>query len=466
MSLSEIVEVVITKDSATVPRQAFGIVALLADLPALVFPERRRSFSSPDELVKNHPMLVGSAVYRAAKALYSDPSFQPDYFVVVRRNVDWDPATSENLGSMFSIALSRGSTPEPGSVVIEIDGVPVAEATYLPTTDVEDIEADLIKSFEKSGVPFYIGYNQNLLTIEMSADSSTYVVSVDTTGDVTATVTTPSTPPPPDEVLSTVMAEAYEQNPDFLGVGLVSNKVLDINEMASWVAGKRLMFHYRFNDPDGTGATSDASTNDIAAQMQGLAHKNIAGFYHSHSWLYAELAMLGPRINTDPDERATTWALYSPAGIPAPWYALGQTTAIQALKAKNANSFQRLGGRTVCLEGVSADGEYIDITFSEFWLESRLQERVFGRIQGAIQGGEKLGYDDTGASVLEAELRGQIQDAIRTNHVSASPEPVYYTPPRSSISAQTAATREYPAITATCQWKGAIHRAKFRITMI
>lgn len=461
--LGDIVEVLITGETAVVDRAAFGRLLIIGEFGADVFPQKYREFSGPldvSEVFEN----AYEAEYKAAQAAHSDDLFKPA-ITIARRT----PGTAE----VHAFSVERGGTPEDSTVAFSVDGVKIADVAILAADSAEDTADKLAAGInEITAHPYRASVVEDTgsfsLLLTSQYGSNEYEVDFTVTGDVVldddagnSVAAVASV-----ETIADLLNELRGAGANFFGVSMISDRKADVEALAEYVDGEPYLAAVRLHDADGTGVTDPAGAGTAGHTLHEAGFGNTLPWFHSHRWLFPEIRNLAPTIAIDPDTQSSTFALRSPSGLPDSFYELGKTTAQTALDALNINYFKRRGGILIAWPGKTPDGGFADIKFSEFWLTARLQERVFGRIQGTVQGGSKLGYDDDGATVLESEARDMITDAIGADHVTADIDPTYETPRRVDIDSQTVLTREYPPIAVEAYWKGAIHQARFRFVML
>lgn len=460
--LTDIVNVVVSSNVAAISQAGFRSMLHIGEFATSVFPERLRRYAGVSEVAED--FATTSAVYKAAQAAFSDPNdIHVEVFAVGRRV----PGTAQE----HEVAVTA-PTSGAGTIALEVDGVEFAAIDIDAGTSDDDAATALAAAVNENAAdhPFVATVATDTVTLVSQYGANEYAVTSTVTGTATAAAVSESVSAAASaETIADVLNAIELVDDDFFGITMTSTRQADATGLAAWLQSHltKRVGAVRLNDPDADGALDASSTTDTAYVLANGSYSQIASFFHPSPWTFPDVRAMGGRLGVDPDEQATTWAHYQMSGISP--YRLS-TTHRSALNAKHCNHYVVAGGRGTILEGVLADGEFIDIAVSEAWIQARVRERVFGKIAGAVAGGGKLGYDDGGAKVLEAELRGVMSDAIDAGHVIGPDEdetlgPVFHTPRRSTIASATAATREYPEITCDAYWKGAIHRANFRVTM-
>jgi len=105
-------------------------------------------------------------------------------------------------------------------------------------------------------------------------------------------------------------------------------------------------------------------------------------------------------------------------------------------------------------EGTVGSGDWIDTTRGVDWLKSRMGERIITALANA----KKVPYTDTGAVVLETEVRAQLQDGVDVGLLRSDPKPTVTIPSVASQSTSNRQARYFPNITFAAQLAGAVHK--------
>ena len=78
---------------------------------------------------------------------------------------------------------------------------------------------------------------------------------------------------------------------------------------------------------------------------------------------------------------------------------------------------------------------------------------------------KKIPFTAAGAAIIEAEIRGQLNDGIRVGGLAASPAPTVEVPDVLSVSVNARAQRIFEGITFEARLAGAIHFVKISGTV-
>jgi hypothetical protein len=163
---------------------------------------------------------------------------------------------------------------------------------------------------------------------------------------------------------------------------------------------------------------------------------------------FPDAAWMGRQLTASPG--ASTWMFKTLDGISAD--SLSDTQS-RIARAKNANTYESIGGVPITAEGKVASGEYIDIVKGVDWLHARLTERIFSRLVNL----PKVPYTDAGVAVFETEIRAQLSDGVSAGLLANDPAPTVRTPLVRSIPFNDRAMRVLPEITFAATLAGAIH---------
>ena len=117
---------------------------------------------------------------------------------------------------------------------------------------------------------------------------------------------------------------------------------------------------------------------------------------------------------------------------------------------ENGNVYVEVAGISITCNGVSARGEFIDITRGIDEFEQRLKERIFGVLANL----PKVPFTNQGIAVVENEIRGQQQDAIDSGVFAAEPAPTVTVPDALDVPFADKANRLLPDVTFTATLAG------------
>lgn len=206
-------------------------------------------------------------------------------------------------------------------------------------------------------------------------------------------------------------------------------------------------------------ATSDAdvlttSTSDVGSTLQNNNYARTAYVWHQDPDNGPEAAWAGKALPYDPG--SITWNLLQGiTGAPATTF---ETAELGYLKGKNGNRFVELASQTAPQEGKTAGGEFIDITRGIDFIAARLRENIFRQL--LIQ--PKIPFTDPGIGVIENEVRGVMELGISQSIFAADPAPLVTVPLAAEVDPNDKANRLLPDVTFQATLAGAIHEVEVR----
>lgn len=255
------------------------------------------------------------------------------------------------------------------------------------------------------------------------------------------------------EALAAVEAE----NDDWYGlVGIPDGTyATDILAIAAWIESKRKVFAVQITDPN---AALSTSTTDLAAQLKALGYERTFMLYHDAAKAAesVEARWMGEGFPHDPG--SSTWAYKKLVGATPD--ALG-TNAKTVLASKNCNTYTTVAANNITEEGKMASGEWIDIIIGTDFLEARLQETVFS----ALVANRKIPFDDEGGTLLQGLVESVLRAAAGPAGILKDESIKVTVPKVATISQADRAGRNFPDVTFTADYQGAIHRVTIKGTI-
>jgi hypothetical protein len=258
-----------------------------------------------------------------------------------------------------------------------------------------------------------------------------------------------------DPGIATDWAAILAEDSDFYGVGLDSQSEAEINALAALIETERMLFVTGNIDSDKLAA---GTTTDVGSDLQAAAYDRTSVIHASYNSQYAGCRWLGKMLAKDPG--SATWAYKTLAGL-----TISTLTAAElaGLQGKNVNCYISLGGANVTFGGpadspgggLSAGGEYLDITRGVDWFQVRLQERFY-RLLVTL---DKIPYADAGA-LAYAEIFAQLRAGQQAGLIAPDTEDtpwVISIPDVADIAVADKALRSFPGIEFSAYLAGAVH---------
>jgi hypothetical protein len=429
MSIRDIVNVQITRQTTPVSQRGFGVVMILGTHK--VFNERIRYYQEADAILEDG-FESTSPEYIAALAVLSQQP-RPIQLAIGRRSVDdvvmtvATVADSTNYtttinGTDFTINSGVGATAE--SIALALVGA--INAGSEPVTAVDNVDGTYDLNADVTNDAWTLSFDEN----QTVAD---YVASDALQDDLTA---------------------VNEENDDWYGLVITSRVKQDVLDAAAWCEARIKLFGTASDDTDILDALS---TTDIAFELSDAEYARTFVMYHDEAAdIYPEAAWFGLQFPTPPG--STTWAFKTLATIPS--VKLSATQRINA-QNKNCNTYENRGGVSFAYQGKVAAGEFIDVIRGVDWLQARMTERIFSRLVNL----PKIPYTDPGAAIVEAEIRAQLDVAIAQGLIAADPQYTVTIPKVADQAFNDRANRYFPNITFFATLAGAIHSLEVRGTV-
>jgi hypothetical protein len=439
--LSDIVSIVISRETQAVARASFGIPAIISEFSTsktnTVF-TRSRYYASLTEMTDDG-WLTTDFEYKAAQIIFSQNP-KPDQIMIGRKD-SGDSNWTDALGAIqveqanwYAFSMIGTKTIKvtfdqdfvaSNSIVFTINGTAVTAVPFNADqqTTMGDLETQIEAEISGSAVTISGSpYREMTITITDSVVSSISVVTTGGASQPTASF-------------------SYDDT------GLV----VALKEAAAWAETQKKIFFMSSAEAD---ILTSADT-DIATFMQGQNYDRTSVIYHTNditvyqpAWI--ETGWPGARLPFDPGSQ--TWAFKTIAGVAS--YNLTSAQRTNAL-AKNANIYTETAGVDITEQGVVASGEYIDIIRGIDWLESRLQEDVFSLLVNT----DKVPFTDEGITQVSGIVQAVLEEAAAQG-ILVLDSIVLTVPLASEVSTANKTARILPDIEFTATLQGAIHKVE------
>jgi len=438
MSLEDIVSVTITAQTTTPSRLGFG-VPLIARVHN-VFASVVRYFANLTEMT-DAGFPSGDPAVLIATAIFSQNP-KPNSVGVGKRS------------NAFTQTVQLGFKNTTEDYVYEFDIVVVDIVGGTTTTSISYTNG-------AAETPITIGAAIHLLVTAVSGITSTdnldgtIDVETDTDGDLVNYV---GFDEPDNFTLEDITADpgiaadltAIETvDPDgWYALVLDSNSHAEIDATAAWIEARKKLFLTNTTD---TECVDIAVTDDVMSGLQAAAYARTAIIYSQAELLsWSGAAWAGNRLPSDPG--SSTWAYKTLAGVTVDGNLTGGQASV--IESKGGNHYTRVAGVNITRYGITASGEYIDITRFIDWLDARIKERIFG----VLINNAKIPYTDGGVDLMRAQVQAQLQQGIVAGGLAADPAPTVTAPKVADIDTADKANRILPDIEFQATLAGAIHK--------
>lgn len=382
MGLEQIVNVNITRETASVTQAGFGTPLILG--PNAAFANTApRTYESLLEVADDFDS--SDDEYKAAQKIFSS-----------------NPKVKQiKIGKrLANVAQVRTITPTAVNNFqydVTIDGV-----LYSYTSDgsatVSEIVAGLIAliNADVNAVVTASGSTTLILTADnagrsFSSSVGTNLAQVSTTANVG---------------VGESLAGISSTDDDWYGLIITSKSDGDVLEAAAYIEAVRKIFGISRSDAE----IYDASeTDDIFSKLMNANYFRTFTFYSGDAANFPEAGMFGRFLPTVPGSEQ--WAFKTYAGVTID---VLSSTQISALKGKNVNFYTRVAGVSVSQEGKTAGGEWIDTIRLIDLLVARMQEAIFGSLVRNL----KIPFTNAGVSVIENDVRGVLSQNQKTGGIA------------------------------------------------
>jgi hypothetical protein len=239
------------------------------------------------------------------------------------------------------------------------------------------------------------------------------------------------------------------------GLMTLTNSAAIIMAAAAWVEANDKM--YIASSADSICVTNTlavdvaaAASGSVATRLKTAAYARTGCIYHPATDEFADAAWLGKCLPYAPGSE--TWNFKTLAGVNATTLTSTHETNLQA---KYCNYYTTVAGVNVTMGGgLVAANEYLDVVRFRDWLTARLQERIFARLAG----NKKIPFTDAGIAIIEAEMRGQLDEGVVVGGLAADPAPTVTVPLASAVTTANKQARHLTPVYFTATLAGAIHK--------
>lgn len=211
---------------------------------------------------------------------------------------------------------------------------------------------------------------------------------------------------------------------------------------------------YLFINADSDVRTSAA--DDIVSKLQDKSYFRTSVFYTGTIADRGEAGWVGRVAPLDPGSE--TWAFKTIAGQTVDKWTDAQ---IEFLKGKNANYYIQVAGINVTQLGKTVGGEYIDIIRFIDWVVARIQERIFRDF--ALE--DKIPFTDGGIAVIEGRIKSVMEDGVTVGGIASSDDYTVTVPKASAVPVNDKANRILTGVKFQFTAAGAIHATNIQGTV-
>ncbi|MCP1112841.1 DUF3383 domain-containing protein [Enterobacter bugandensis] len=415
-SLSQIANVNISLDTASIAKASFGIP--LAVSPTTAFSERTRKYSSYSAAQQDG---LDPQTLKALSAVFSQTP-RPNQAWVGRRN-----AVSVDL-TVTNATITTGNI-----FAFSVNGTTV---TYTAASgdDASDVYTGLKTALAAQSVV------DALFTSTADAEGLHLVVKAPETATIVKPVTNLSIATAGSaDGLEADLNAIQQEDQGWYGFALVERGDALIQDAAAWAETQTKLF-FACSDTADIWTSAD---DDIASQLQDLQYLRTALIAHKAAATeYPEMAWMGRCFTIAPG--GETWALKTLAAItPSKFSDTEQGYIFQ----KNANAYEQYAENTYLInKGKVASGEWIDVVRFRDWLVDTIQKNMASLMirQKKVpytNGGIALIVNNLNGSLIQGQQAGGIAPDERDSEGNTIPGFRITYPNAADVSADIKATR-------------------------
>lgn len=425
--IDQIVSVTIINATPRVSAQGFGIPLIVGYHNE--FQDLVREYTSLSALAEDFP--TDDPIYKAASACFSqNPS--PERVIVGKR----DLAGAEQ--QVVNITLNGAIKAVGYTYSFVFNGLDIEY-----TVQSLDTAADVI-----AGLNTAIGATALTVTTDITTPT-TLKLTWNTAGEQMEIVLGD------DNVLNYADATATDDldddltaifavNQDWYAIISTTRSPAEQAEAAAWAQANDRIFLMASQNSD----VKASGSGDVFSTLRTAGYTRTLPIWHHAAHQYPEAAWGGIQLPKNPG--SSNWAYKDLAGVSTSNAYLTDSEKAN-IEGKNGNYFVETKGARITHNGKTSGGEWIDIVRGLDWLKARMQERIFA-VMSTV---EKIPFTDAGIKVVEAEIRAQLDEAVRR---SVLVEGYTVSVPRASaVSSVDKAARLLPDLSFSATLAGAIN---------
>lgn len=432
--IQDIVDVQITRETATITRVGFGTGAIVGTHSK--FAEEFKTYTSIEAVGED--FLTSDEEYKAA-AKYFSQALKPERVIIGKRAV--------NVAQQDIVTVS--DVQNETTYTVTINGT---EFTFLSDVDATDLEiADgLVTAINLGAEPVTATDNvDGTFDLDADVDGEVNTIAVDANLTIANAIENVNIATEIARLTGVGMTDWY-----FLILtrrATEAEQLLDIEQAADYIEPLSAPKIYFYAIEQASMITS--VTTDILSVLKAKNYDRSIGFYSTDEANYPEAAWIGGQAPKDAG--SLTWKFKELVGIIADQLS---SDAITNLRSKNGNFYETIAGASVISsEGVVAGGEFIDVIRGADKLSTRIGERIFTIMINT----DKIPYTIQGLGIIEDAIRAEIAISIGEGFLVDGSE-IITLPNIDSIDPADKAVRLLQNVEFSAQLAGAIHKVIIR----
>lgn len=415
--LTDIIQINITRETAAVAQTNFNVPLFIS--VHTQWPERAREYASLAEVASD--FATSSNAYVAASKLFGQ-QIRPSKIVIGRRQVPSATVVVSSVQNATTYTLNINETAF--SYTSDADATAVEIATGL--SDAYDLSPI-------TGV-----------TVVDNLDG-TLLVSSSVNWSITAGAGMTLTAAAPTETWVDTLEAVQADNDSWYALTAETHVKADVLALAGSIEAKKKIYGVSSSDLD---IKTNVDT-DLFSALQALGYQRTFGLWSATADTeFPECALVGYQLQERPG--SDTWAYKTLSGVTVSKLSATESSNI---KEKNGSTYEFVGGLNVTIGAKMFGGEWIDVMVFVDWLEARMRERIWFRLANS----KKIPYTQAGATILETEVRAQLQEGVRVGGLADAPAFTVTVPDVTTLAPNLRAQRIFDGITFEARLAGAIH---------
>lgn len=449
MSLDQIVNVTITKETTAITQTGFGTPMVLTYHTRFV--EKARVFNDAPSMLAaaGGPFQSTDMAYQLSVKVFSQNPRPPQIVVGRRefptiRTVDIVPIEVGVIGTPdglprglqdYTITLNgvdftftTDGTPTRAEITAGLTALINGGSVDVKATDVGSGDSIKIEKADgpggtpEAGDAFSLEYDRSLMT----SNDDTIAAAGGTLADDIAAI-------------QAVSDDWYGIVGDWFGA-------IEITAVSSYIEGTSKIHSATSQDDD----ILTSAVDDIGSTLKAAAYNRSWVNYHQTPHAGISPGEFGKNLPTTPG--SITWKFRTLAGIAA---SVLTANEIVNLQAKNVGFYREVQGVNITCDGKAASGQFIDTQRLCDWLKARIQESVFSLFVNQ----DKIAYTDEDLGLVDNAIRGVLSLGVSNNAIAPDPEFTVTVPKAVDIAANSKANRVLPDVEFEAVQAGAVHSA-------
>lgn len=415
--LTDIIKINISRDTATVAQTEFNVPLFISAHTS--FKERTREYSSLQAVAADFAST--DTAYIAAIQMFSQP-LTPAKIILGRRQI---PGVTVNV-----------TTVTPGKTYTMTINDVAFNFTAVQASTAASIASGLKDNYlvtPLAGITV-VDHQDGTLSVSSSADWSLKV------GSGLAKASQPST-----EAWADTVSAVQNSSDKWYVATIESHATADVLAVAAVIEAKRKLFATSSQAVDITTGV----TTDLFSQLEALGYFRTFGIWSATAdTQFPECAWVGYQLQEQPG--SNTWAYKTLSGVSVSTL---NDSASSNIQSKSASTYENVGTLNSTVGGKTFGGEWIDVMIFVDWLEARMNERLWRRLHTM----KKIPYTAAGLTIVETDIRSQLNDGIRVGGLDGDFTPTVTMPVVRNISSNVKGQRILEGIKFEATLAGAIH---------